>query len=202
MPDARARDLRERLFLDTFDNAHATGLPVVVCFTPPDARREIQRLVTPAGVADLVPQRGDDLGSRMREAMNDRLAAGAASVVLIGSDLPTLPAEYILDAFAMLDSADLVIGPTDDGGFYLIGTRHQVPNLFAEIEWSGAGVFASVVTAASRHNLTTATARAWWDVDRPEDLWRLLTEPGASVPDGAGGRVIARRVREYLGNDN
>jgi rSAM/selenodomain-associated transferase 1 len=193
--------LRERLFLDTLDGALATELPVVVCFTPDDAREEMRRLAGDVA-SELVSQRGEDLGARMRHAMNEFFARGTESVVLIGSDLPSLPAAYILDAFAMLDSADVVLGPTDDGGFYLIGARREMPDILQGVDWSGANVCAAVVAAAHAQDLTIGFAREWWDTDRPEDLERLLTRSGASAPDVACGPATARRVREYLERDS
>jgi uncharacterized protein len=195
----RARELRERLLLDTLDGARAAELPVTVCFTPDDARDEMRRLAPDLA---LTTQRGDDLGARMRHAMNEALSAGAESVVLIGSDLPALPATYITEAFDILDSCDLVFGPTEDGGFYLVGGRRTVPDVFSDIDWSGSMVLREVVSQAHRQQLTVGLAREWWDIDRPEDLQRLVRRSAASAPDVACGPVIARRVREFLETDS
>jgi uncharacterized protein len=167
---ADARALRERLFLDTLSAARAAGYPVVVTFTPADAAAEMRAL---AGEAAFMMQRGDDLGARMRNGMHDAFATGAATVVLIGSDLPTLPPEHMSDAFAMLDSgADVVFGPSEDGGFYLVGARSELPDIFHGVEWSRPDVLARVTRAAHEAGLTVGVAREWWDVDGPEDLRR------------------------------
>lgn len=167
---AEARTLRERLFLDTWSAVRATGYPVVVSYTPEEAQAEMRAL---AGEATLIVQRGGDLGARMRNAMHDAFATGAAAVVLIGSDLPTLPPEHVSDAFAMLDSgADVVFGPSEDGGFYLVGARSALPDMFHGIEWSMRDVLARVTAAAHESGLTVGMARAWWDVDDPEHLRR------------------------------
>lgn len=199
MDDARARDLRERLFLDTLDAAWATELPVMVCFTPDSAREEMQRL---APGAALMTQRGEDLGARMRNAMQDAFAAGAETVALIGSDLPALPAQHILDAFEMARSADVVFGPTQDGGFYLVAAYGAMPDIFSGIIWSAPGVLTDVVAAAHARDLVVGFAPEWWDIDRPADLRRVVTISSASAPDVSCGPAIARRVREFLERDS
>jgi uncharacterized protein len=195
LTDSDARDLRERLFLDTLDGARATEFPVVVCFTPDDAREEMQRLAP-----DLVrlPQRGHDLGARMRDAIDQTLMSGADAVALIGSDLPSLPTTHITDAFTMLESSDLVLGPTDDGGFYLIGTCHPLPDVFRDVTWSCPNVCEVVAANALAASLTVGYAREWWDIDRPEDLRRLVRSADEAADELSCGSAVARRVREFL----
>jgi rSAM/selenodomain-associated transferase 1 len=183
-PEPRARALRERLLLDTLTAARAAGYPLVVSFTPEEARDELRGLV---GEAQLVAQRGDDLGTRMQYAMFDGFASGADAVVLIGSDLPTLPPRHIVDAFDMLEGvglltteapakavgpADLVFGPSEDGGFYLAGARGDVSGIFGNVEWGQSDVLARVTAAAHLAGMSVGFVREWWDVDAPEDLRR------------------------------
>jgi rSAM/selenodomain-associated transferase 1 len=171
-----ARSLRERLFLDTLAAARDAGYPVIVCCTPDAAWEDVRRLV---GDATLIAQRGNDLGERMRNAMRDALASGARAVVVIGSDLPTLPSQHVVRAFDVLDGldsaravppCDLVLGPAEDGGFYLIGARGDVPDIFTGVEWSQSDVLARVSAAARRAGVAVGMAPTWWDVDVPEDL--------------------------------
>ena len=192
-PEHRARALRERLLLDTMTAARAAGYPLVVSFTPEEARDELRALV---GEAQLVAQRGDDLGARMRNAMRETLAMGAAMVVLIGSDLPTLPTESIVHAFDLLEGAafspameggralaaeglaqsvspvDIVFGPSEDGGFYIVGARGDVPDIFRNVEWGQSDVLGRVTAAAHHAGLSVGFVREWWDVDAPDDLRR------------------------------
>jgi hypothetical protein len=185
LSEAKARALRERLFLDTLAAARAAGYPVIVSFTPENAEDEMRGL---AGDVGLIAQRGDELGARMRNAMRDVFASGARAVVLIGSDLPTLPPENIVDAFNLLDGAgfstaeaspeavsptiDVVLGPSADGGFYLLGARDDMPNIFPGVEWGRSDVVARLSAAADHAGVTIALARGWWDVDTSEDLRR------------------------------
>lgn len=170
LPEDDARALRQQLFLDTLAAARAAGYPVVVSYTPADAREEMRLLV---GELALIAQRGDDLGARMRNAMIDACAVGVEAVVLIGSDLPTLPPAHLGDAFAMLDSgADVVLGPAEDGGFYLVGARTGVADIFSGVDWGRSDVLARVTKAAHGSGLVVGLACEWWDVDTAEDLSR------------------------------
>jgi hypothetical protein len=190
LSEANARALRERLFLDTLAAARAAGYPVFVCFTPETAEAEMREL---AGDAGLIAQRGDDLGARMRNAMSDVVASRSRAVVLIGSDIPMLPPENIVHAFDLLDDAgfssaeaspeavrpivDVVLGPSEDGGFYLVGARGDMPDIFTGVTWGQSDVLARVSAAADKAGVSMARARVWWDVDTPEDLRRC---PGYS----------------------
>jgi hypothetical protein len=170
LSEDRARQLRERLFLDTLASALSTRLPVVIAFTPEDARADLEQLVPGTR---LIAQRGSDLGDRMRFALLDALDQ-AREAVLIGSDLPTLPARHLLDAFEMLESgADVVFGPTRDGGFYLVGARQRLPDIFSGVVWSRSDVLTNVIDAAHRADLVVGLAREWHDVDEPRDLEHL-----------------------------
>jgi uncharacterized protein len=185
LAEANARALREHLFLDTLAVARATGYPITVSFTPDDAEQEIRQV---AGDVRLIAQRGDDLGVRMRNAIREVCAAGAVAAVLIGSDLPTLPPENIVHAFDLLDGVgharderpaestcrpDVVMGPSEDGGFYLIGARGDIPDIFTGISWGQDDVLTRVSAAADRAGVAIALARGWWDVDVPDDLRRV-----------------------------
>lgn len=132
------------------------------------------------GAERLVVQRGDDLGERMRNAMADAFAGGAEDVVLIGSDLPTLPPAHVQRAFELLarghgadGRAQVVLGATTDGGFYLLGAHREMPDIFGGIPWGGRDVLARVCRSAHAAGVNVSFAPDWWDVDTPEDLLRL-----------------------------
>ena len=124
------------------------------------------------GVAEheRLPQRGANLGERERAVFQDVFADGFSRVVLTGSDLPTLPATHLEDAFAELDrGAELVLGPADDGGYYLIGLNRpepaSVPDVFTEIRWSTRHTLEDTLCAAAGVPLTPAFVPRWHDVD-------------------------------------
>jgi uncharacterized protein len=132
----------------------------------------------------LFPQHGADFGSRLLSAFEQATAAGYDASVLIGSDNPGLPAEYVEQAFAALERAPAVLGPAEDGGYYLIGMRAPQPALFhGGIAWSTPAVAEQTRAAAARSGLTMASAPRWYDIDTLDDLRRLH----ADLRAGASG---------------
>jgi rSAM/selenodomain-associated transferase 1 len=191
-PDEAA--LLARCFLlDTIGLVRGLGdaIAVGIAFTP-ESDRDVFEALAP-GVR-LVAQRGDDMGARMLHALEDSLRAGHAGALVIGSDTPTLPPAFLRRAVERVVSpdVDLVLGPSDDGGYYLIGMRTAWPFLFTEMPWSTAGVAAETVRRAGAHGLRVARLPSWLDVDTPEDLRRLV----ASFA-GAGARP-APHTRRFL----
>jgi rSAM/selenodomain-associated transferase 1 len=168
---ARARALREALLLDTLDRVREVGVACMVACTPDDADVGMRRLLS--GVT-VVPQGSGDLGERMARALAGALARGADQVALVGSDLPALPPAHVAAAFALLDAgADLVLGPAEDGGFYLMAAAAPLPPLFDGIEWGRGDVLDRVIGAARAAGLDVRLAPRWWDVDVPADLERV-----------------------------
>jgi uncharacterized protein len=174
--------LRRRLLVDTFTSIHRAHATIAVAFTPEHARDEVAALFD-SQVVTLIAQQGTDLGSRMHAAINDRLAAGATHVVLIGSDLPNLPPAHVEAAFVELEAGrDLVLGPAEDGGYYLIGMRRPQPAIFSGIDWGTPGVLKQTLAAAARAGLDVALIEPWYDVDQPDDLRRARSESGRANP--------------------
>jgi rSAM/selenodomain-associated transferase 1 len=128
---------------------------------------------------ELLPQCGADLGRRIGDLFG-RLTDRFSPVVLIGSDSPDLPATFIEQAFALLTQADAVLGPADDGGYYLIGLNTMAPALFEGIDWSTDAVAEQTRARASESGLRLAELPRWHDLDTVADL-RLLAAPGAPL---------------------
>ncbi|MEK6636973.1 MAG: TIGR04282 family arsenosugar biosynthesis glycosyltransferase [Pseudomonadota bacterium] len=112
--------------------------------------------------------------------LGDRLARAAAPypVIFIGSDAPDLDAERLIAAAAALRSAPAVIGPAEDGGYYLLGLNAPAPWLFNDMEWGTETVFTETMRRFSEHGIVPAVLEMLADVDRPEDLarWPELTQ--------------------------
>lgn len=151
----------------------------------PGVRRTVAYLPNDAGsyFADLapdmesVPQRGADLGERLDDLLTRALDAGARQAVVMSSDSPTLPAPYVIQAFAELDAGvDVVLGPCDDGGYYLIGLTRPQPRLLREVRMSTSTVLADTLTLAETLGLRAALLPPWYDVDTADDLLRLRAE--------------------------
>src|SRR5262245_14644021 len=126
----------------------------------------------------LFPQQGDTLGERMRNAFERAFAFGYSVVVMIGSDLPSLPASHLADAFRFVRERPdaVVIGPATDGGYYLIGMGRLCPELFTSIAWSTGDVLASTTRIAESSGLTVSFVSQWHDVDTIDDLRRVLRD--------------------------
>lgn len=111
-----------------------------------------------------------DIGCRMASAFQESFEAGIDSIVLIGIDCPDLNAQLMVQAFQALDRHDLVLGPARDGGYYLIGLRRLVPELFIGISWSTNEVLQQTQNIIQRLELAVAYLPLLSDIDRPEDL--------------------------------
>jgi hypothetical protein len=123
------------------------------------------------GTSVIYRQQGDgDLGRRMAIAFQTALEAGKQRIVVIGTDCPDLKAEVMVKAFHALEQHDLVLGPAQDGGYYLIGLCRLIPQLFTGISWSTAEVLQQTMSIAQRLELAVAYLPRLSDVDRPEDL--------------------------------
>ena len=129
----------------------------------------------PSGPLPGVRQEGRDLGERLYRALSGA-AAEAGAVMALGSDHPTLPLERVHQAFERVESgADVVLGPAEDGGYYLIALRAGAvaPRLFEEIAWSTGRVFAATLDRCRELGLAVELLPEASDVDTPEDLRRL-----------------------------
>ncbi len=125
-----------------------------------------------------------DLGQRLLRLVGDSFKHGAVSVIVIGSDCPALPVDYLDKAATVLESgADLVLGPAHDGGYYLIGLKRVDPALFENIPWGSEVVLEATLKAARRLDWRVVQLPPLVDIDRPEDLilWRQVAEPLFSV---------------------
>lgn len=117
-------------------------------------------------------QAGADLGERLQSAVQAAFERGAEAVLAIGTDAPELERGTILDAFAALENADVVIGPCSDGGYYLIGTRQGEAELFQGIDWSSSAVLKQTEERLRRQGLRWASLRTLQDIDTHADLER------------------------------
>jgi len=126
---------------------------------------------------ELLPQEGADLGARLDNALSHTLARGYERVVIMNSDGPTLPVSSLAAAFEELgNGADVVLGPADDGGYYLIGLKRPAPRLLREVRMSTPTVLADTLALAAEEKLAVALLPAWYDVDDVASLERLQAE--------------------------
>lgn len=158
----------------------------VVAFTPPERGDELRGLLP--GPVRLVPQDGADLGARLDRVLADLLAEGRPGAIAVDADSPSLPSVFLRQACAhLLDgTAEVVVGPCEDGGYYLIGLRAPAPELFRAMPWSTPAVLDETLARVRRLGRRLALLPPWFDVDRGADLARL--RDGASTPPAPDGR--------------
>ncbi len=141
----------------------------------------------------LCPQQGEDLGKRMKGAFDHAFSRGFHAAAVIGTDSPDLPVEYIDESFRILENgADVVFGPAEDGGYYLVALKRTYEELFHGITWSSEGVLSQSIARTGILGLTYRTLPVWYDVDTFSDLKRRgLTDAGNCAP-------LTRRFIEEL----
>lgn len=169
-----ARDLYEAMLSDQIERLGRAAPEIAhlsICWSEPwTAEGELAALI---GAAPTGVQSGGDLGERMASAIQSALAGGFGRAAILGSDLPGLPIEYLKRAFDALDEAEVVLGPSDDGGYYLIGARRLHPELFQKIPWGTDRVLALTRKRLKERSVSHALLPSWYDVDTPADLVRL-----------------------------
>ncbi len=121
-----------------------------------------------------IQQTGDDLGERMKNVLTWGFSEGFAKIVLIGCDSPTLPEAFIREAFGQLSTSPCVLGPSGDGGYYLIGASalaaDLIPDLLSGISWGTGRVMTETLRKLNAKNVSCALLPFWYDIDRPDDL--------------------------------
>src|SRR5947199_3572759 len=149
--------------------------PVAV-YTPVGAESAYSDILPPG--FSLLPHRGDKFGDRLYFAVEDLLKCGFDSVCLIDSDSPTVPAENFAEAVELLSTSDdrIVLGPSDDGGYYLIGVKKRHGHLFEQIDWSTERVLNQTIERAAEIGLEIKLLPTGYDVDDGASLHRLCNE--------------------------
>ena len=202
LADAVPREAdRRRLYAAFLADTIAAGRTVEgaalrIAYTPDGGRAGLPELG--AGDGELLAQRGADLGARERGVFDDLFRAGFERVVLIGSDLPTLPPGHVSDAIDRLSPGRVVLGPSEDGGYYLIALTAPpagmpVPDLFGGIRWSTPSVLDDTCAAAGRAGLGVVLVPGWHDVDDAAGLARLrsdLRQPATRARAPSTARVL------------
>jgi len=193
LPTADGAGLRRALLRDTLDVVgRIEAASKAVLYTPEDAETEFRELV-PVGTR-LLPQRGRDLGERLHHAFVDLLQGETEAALIIGSDVPTLPPRYVEMGIEALDQrpGHVVLGPSPDGGYYLIGLTRPAPRLFEDIPWGTSGVTERTLERARGLALDVELLPEWYDIDSAGDLEALARG------DTAGAAPTATHTRAWL----
>lgn len=134
---------------------------------------------------EALPQQGSDLGERMQRAFAEMFSRDHVEVAIIGSDSPDLPAEFISGSFRLLadEGKDLVVGPTEDNGYYLLAMKRLWRELFHDMPWSTGEVLPLTLARADSAGIGTGLLPVWHDVDAAVDLLRPeLVDDGNDAP--------------------
>lgn len=165
-----ALDLYKCFVSDLMEMLIQGGYPLEIFFYPPDSRKEVAQWL--GDKHTLIPQKGNDLGDRMKNAFELVFSQGIHHALLIGSDIPDLPNLFIDEALGALKDCDAVVGPSHDGGYYLIAFRQDtfLAQVFSGITWGTSEVFEQTMEILRKANLTVYTLPIWRDIDTVDDL--------------------------------
>jgi uncharacterized protein len=191
MDPRKVLDLYQCFVIDVLDMLTQAGFQAVVCYHPQSAEQQVR-----AWLGDnyrYVPQEGSDLGARMANAFKAVFDQGCRRALLIGTDFPDLPAEFIQQALDGLRKKGAVIGPADDGGYYLIGfaCEHFLPVVFDTISWGTRQVLEATLQNFKRHQQELFMLPPWRDIDDYQDLL-------AFADNQTGNRKTAPHTRALL----
>lgn len=168
---AWAAEVAQAFLQDSVQRLAQVSARRVLAFAPADAADWFARLVQ--GSFQLYPQGPGDLGARLADFLTAQRAAGAERIVVVGADSPTLPLAYIEEAFNLLNTTDVVLGPALDGGYYLLGCGRRLPPIFEGISWGSAQVLEQTIARLSEPAWRLGLLPPWYDVDTGEQ-WQML----------------------------
>ncbi|ACL17729.1 TIGR04282 family arsenosugar biosynthesis glycosyltransferase [Methanosphaerula palustris] len=169
-----AADLYGAFLADTLSLVAKMSATGFIAYDP-DRAGPFFRDLAPGGMM-CISQGTGDLGTRLARVSKKLFSSGLQRVLIVASDAPGMNPEHLSLAFNYLEHADLVLGPGDDGGYYLIGTRFHAPALFSGIPWSTTEVLATTLKMADREGMTTALLPSCPDIDTMQDLYRFARE--------------------------
>jgi hypothetical protein len=160
---------------DTVEKVSRLGVPFFIYYTPDDKKEYFERLfgINPS----YLPQMGDDLGERLYNGFKKLFGQGYDSAIALASDIPDLPEAILVESLRKLTEYNSVIGPSLDGGYYLIGLRKDSASksLFRGIAWSTETVFNETMKKIKKGKISCHVLALWGDVDQITDLERLLS---------------------------
>jgi rSAM/selenodomain-associated transferase 1 len=190
-----------RLWIERLGGWELHGVHKAIFLTPLDADKRGHDLIVdvPASLA-VETQQGRDLGERLSHALHRKWKEGFRKLVFIGTDSPDLGTEDLQAAFGALDEAGVVLGPTRDGGYYLIGFSTPLPAVFSNISWGTSEVFDQTVLRLKESSIRWQCLRESFDLDTYEDLvnFHHLLKASPSLPPGPAEEELAALVARLV----
>jgi len=166
--------LAECFLRDTVSKAKFLSNELIIAYTPVEKLDVLLAILSNKQI--FIEQKGANLGDKMFHAFEFAFSQNSDAVVMIGTDSPTFPSQFITRAFEMLSETDAILGETADGGFYLIGLRKLKKEIFETVEWSSPRTFKQTARNVENLNLKLSFLPNWYDVDTPDDLKRLIKD--------------------------
>lgn len=192
----QSADISIAFLQDTESKAKSIEENLFIAVSPFDERNRIKTILQHQNT--LIEQKGRNIGEKMLNAFKFAFEQEIDAVVMFGTDSPTFPADFIEQAFEFLEiETDVVLGKTEDGGFYLIGLRKLDGRIFENVEWSSADTFEQVWQNVMDMNLHLREVPSWYDVDEAEDLERLQKE----LNNNKNARNRAKKTFEWIQNN-
>lgn len=162
------RVIAETVMANVTSRTTENDYDAILCYSPETAEQAFKEWFLQHHLFS--PQQGSDLGARMSNAFSHAFAAGYTKALLIGSDCPDISRDSITQSFDMLKAKHIVLGPAYDGGYYLIGVREPIPELFSNIEWGTEKVLSQTIDKINAAGLSLGLLPVLRDIDRVEDL--------------------------------
>jgi len=195
-------ELYRNFVLDVVSILKTLDAPFYLCFSPLNAQKKFREWLGSA--YSYVPQEGNDIGERMKNGFCYAFTEGFRRVILVGSDSPDLPSDFLRNAITELQTHDVVIGPSSDGGYYLIGFRDDtfLPSVFDGISWSSSTVFQETIEKAKNAGRSLSLLPAWSDVDIVSDLKNLIRRNRNTVFKSSHTISFLRRNKIMVDEDD
>lgn len=191
--EAEAAEIYRHFVETTLTRLNRLPINRRLAVSPPNQREAFASIATGWNISN---QGEGDLGERMLRFFAERFQEGHERVVLLGTDCPHVPLEYIEGAFELLAEHDAVFGPTEDGGYYLVGLSRRADHLFEDIPWSTPKVWPTTQVRLQEAELSSTTVSTWYDVDTMADLDRLLVDLGDETSSDL--KDLAKRLAHVL----
>jgi rSAM/selenodomain-associated transferase 1 len=202
VPDVSPDDaalLHKAFVLDTLERLAGHGLADVWLACSPSKDHPFFMDLCDRFALKAFDQTGGDLGQRMKAGINFLCSRGYEKILVLGSDSPSLPLEMIDQVFELMEEKKTVLGPSLDGGYYLLGLCGDAPDIFSGIEWGRSSVFYQTVERLKQNKLKYSLLPYWYDVDTIHDLRylsiQLSTSPEDFCPET---RKIMERLKEKI----
>ena len=196
-----ALELHQAFLEDTLENVeHMQRLYVnkLLCLSEPLKQQDVLNIPTTGWEIEL--KVAGTLGKRLEAIFLKGFNDGHQRVVVIGSDSPTLPNKIINEAFDQLTTTKTVIGPAEDGGYYLIGCNKFIPQLFQDIDWGTSKVLSQTLRVTESLQVETKILPTWYDIDCSNDLEKLRND--IKRLEGSKSEFIPHRSAAVLSNEN